>query len=511
MHTNRRSMFVLLSLAGLSLLLALPSLAGADGGPILSDPELWAMIDEGQQIAVVYLQQDGTAKVDLFISMADRSGQSHEVTFFLPLGVQAGDFGVVEETSVAFDEALTEPIEAQLRAESRREADYKDHVRVALLAGTLATNGAWSWPAAALFLLGGVRMGGVAPVATFETSSSQVAIYDMNAETDLQALIETTGLDPKVKETLAALQGQQIAVVKLQTQPVSAERGPTYASGSTGQPGIHLSWRSTLVAHSAGATYTYPLGTGQAWASPIELTRVYVVSPLELDFGVEYPRLGADLSGTGDSRYGRLAWKIDDAESPAFAVDEAYGDFGHIWRATYVKSNSGQDLVVTSLPGVSQEVQRAIRHARIQGVIGALTWLIGPLAGLALWVAAWRVVMPRRLGVPYRWRGGKLYRDALTWAALYVIINLVALVLAGLVLLLAGLFEPLAWLMVVVGPLVILAALGLTNAFFYARWKAEKLQVTRGRAFGAYMLVVLMANALYLVFALGYGAIVGAI
>ena len=329
--------------------------------------------------------------------------------------------------------------------------------------------------------------------------------------TDLQALIETTGLDPKVKETLAALQGQQIAVVKLQTQPVSAEEGSTYASESTGQPGIHLGWRSTLVSHPAGATYTYPLGTGQAWASPIEFTRVYVVSPPELDFGVDYPRLGADLSGIEESRSGRLAWKIDDAESPAFAVDEAYGDFGHIWRATYIKSNSGQDLVVTSLPGVSREVQRAIRQARVQGVIGALTWLVGLLAGLAAWVTGWKVVMPRRLGVPYRWREGKLYRDALTWAVLYLVINLVALVCAGLVLFLGGLFEPFYWLMAVVVPLVMLAALGLANAFFYARWKTGKLQVRRGRAFGAYMLVVLMANALYLAFAAGYSAIAGAV
>jgi len=511
MHSKRRSMFVLPTIAGLAFLLALPPPACADGGPILSDPELWAMIDEGQQIAVVHLQQGGTAKVDLFISMADRSGQSHEVTFFLPLGVQAGDLSVVEETSLAFDEALTEPIEAQLKADMRREAEYKERVRVSLLLGTVATNAAWSWLATVPFLYGISGMGGAAPIATFETPSSQVAIYDLDAEMDLQALIETTGLDPKVKETLAALQGQQIAVVKLQTQPVSAEEGSTYASESTGQPGIHLGWRSTLVSHPAGATYTYPLGTGQAWASPIEFTRVYVVSPPELDFGVDYPRLGADLSGIEESRSGRLAWKIDDAESPAFAVDEAYGDFGHIWRATYIKSNSGQDLVVTSLPGVSREVQRAIRQARVQGVIGALTWLVGLLAGLAAWVTGWKVVMPRRLGVPYRWREGKLYRDALTWAVLYLVINLVALVFAGLVLFLGGLFEPLYWLMAVVVPLVMLAALGLANAFFYARWKAGKLQVRRGRAFGAYMLVVLMANALYLAFAAGYSAIAGAV
>jgi len=511
MNRSRGSTLGLVAVAGLVLLLVLPSLADADGGPILSDPELWAMIEEGQQIAVVHLQQDGTCQVDLFVSMVDRSGQSHEVTFFLPLGIEAGDFGVVEETSLAFDEALTEPIEAQLKAESQREADYQDRLRVALLLGTLPTHAGWIWPGALLSLWGGWGMGAMAPVATFETPSSQVAIYDIDAETDLQALIETTGLDPKVKETLAALQGQQIAVIKLLTQPVSAEGESEFRWESTGQPGIHLGWRSTLIPHPTGATYNYPLGTGKAWASPIELTRVYVASPPELDFTVEYPQLGQDLSGLAETSYYRLAWEVEDTQSPAFAVNEAYGVFGHIWRAIYVKSNSAQDLVVTSLPGPGQELQQAIRQARVQGVIAALTWPIGPLAGLAAWVTAWRVVMRRRLGVPYHWREGKLYRDALTWAGLYLITTLAALLPAGLVLALGGLFWPLYWLWVVAIPLVIVAALGLVNAFLYARWKAEKLQVTRGRALGAYLLAVLMANVLYVAFAVGYSAIVGAI
>lgn len=500
------------------MLLVLPSPADADGGPILSDPELWALIDEGQQIAVVHLQQDGTAQIDLFISMADRSGQSHEVTFFLPLGVQAGAFGVVEETSLAFDEALTEHIEAQLKEGMRGEALYRAGVQASLLLGSLVTNGAWL--VALPLLLSSCAGGGLAPVATFETPSSQVAIYDMNAEMDLQALIETTGLDPKVKETLAALQGQQIAVVRLQTQPIGAEQEPSYLTELTGQPGIHLSWRSTLVPHSAGATYTYPLGTGRAWANPIELTRVYVISPPELDFRVEYPRLGADLSGMWETRYGELIqqarWKIDDAKNPAFAVDEAYGDFGHIWRAIYIKSNSGQDLVVTLLPDASPEMQRAVRSGEVRGVVLSLTWLISLLVGVSAWVVAWWVVIPRRLGVPYRWRGWKLYGDALAWAIIYPVMNGVVLVAAGLICGVSSSMLTTTWPVVAifglpVGLPVMFVALGLGNAYFYALWQAKNLQIKRGRAFGAYMLVVLMANVLYLAFAASYGAIAGAI
>jgi len=38
-----------------ALLLALPAPALADGGPILTEPQLWAQLADGKQIAVVQL------------------------------------------------------------------------------------------------------------------------------------------------------------------------------------------------------------------------------------------------------------------------------------------------------------------------------------------------------------------------------------------------------------------------------------------------------------------------
>ncbi len=99
--------------------------------------------------------------------------------------------------------------------------------------------------------------------------------------------------------------------------------------------------------------------------------------------------------------------------------------------------------------------------------------------------------------------------DALLWAVLYAFTSLVALMVFGW----GALFVLLVYAWCVVAPALplMLIPLGLTNAWLFSRWKGEKLQVTRGRAFGAYMLVVLMANALYLTFAAAYSAIVGAI
>jgi hypothetical protein len=129
------------------------------------------------------------------------------------------------------------------------------------------------------------------------------------------------------------------------------------------------------------------------------------------------------------------------------------------------------------------------------------------LAGLVAWVTAWRVVIPRRLGVPYRWRAGRLYRDALLWAAVYA--GLIALVAAVAWVMAAGAeigFPGLCLLL----PLVLIA-LAPAGAYLYARFTAGKLEVTRVRAAVAYLLVVLMANGLYLAFALLYGVALNAL
>lgn len=74
---HRRLIMVLSTLILFSVLLTQASPARADGGPIILDPGLWAQIDEGQQISVIHLGEGDTARVDLFITLVDRSGMSH--------------------------------------------------------------------------------------------------------------------------------------------------------------------------------------------------------------------------------------------------------------------------------------------------------------------------------------------------------------------------------------------------------------------------------------------------
>ena len=93
----------------------------ADGG-LLVPYDLWAQLKEGQQIAVVTLRNDGNAKIDLFISILDKTQQSHDITFFLPLGASTSNFYAVEQNISDFDNDNTRGLDKILRDGALRDS-----------------------------------------------------------------------------------------------------------------------------------------------------------------------------------------------------------------------------------------------------------------------------------------------------------------------------------------------------------------------------------------------------
>jgi hypothetical protein len=501
-----------------SLVLCLPSPAIADGGPVLSDPELWAQLEEGQQTAVVTLTGNNTVDVDLFVSLLDSSGESHEVVFFVPLGTDPTDFSVTEKTSLAFDGELIQGLDEALR----KEAGRKTNVWLSLLSPTLLTNGGWLLALGFPLLLSGCSGGTGPPEETYQTDSSRVDIYGLDEDTDLEALINTTGLDPSVQETLSRLTGQRIAIVTLQTQPPLPGDGDDGWYEPTGQPGIHLGWTTAPVAQSDSVAYSYPLGTGSSWASPIGLTRIYVVAPPGIDFAAQYPRLGTDYSGYSGlaqvpfyMSYSPRPRIMDHYDTPAYAIDEARGDFGHIWRATYTQSNSAEDVVISL--GPSGGFLAPVRQS-LAGLGTVPTVLLGLLMAILLWVVAWRYIMPRMLGMEYRWRASRLWSESLTYLGINAGVVLAVAALAGGAFVLAyfmgfliGSTAGFVALLVVGVILIVVALFGVPSILLFVRRQRRELGVSGGRAAGAYIVVVLAANAAYLALAFGYAALAGAI
>lgn len=505
------SFFIVLALI---VLLVRPAGVGADGGPWTRDHQRWVALQEVEQIAVVGLESSAVAQVDLFISLWDGSGEAQQVLFFLPLGRNPTSFAVVEEGSRAFEQTLTNPLDQVIAQESERTRSYRQWVLLSLFGGMMAINGGWTWPLwLGLSLVGCGVAAPVAPVATYETENSRIELYQIDPDTDLQQLIGATGLDLAVRETLARLEGQQIAVVTLRTQPAALVGADTPG----GQPGIHISWAAELQAGAEASTYDYPLGTGQAWAQPVEKTRVYVVAPPGVDFTVEYPRLGPE-----DRDYDPLSW----GSEPAFRVDDVVGEFGRIWRIVYAVSNASEDIRITRLPGLSESTQAALRQRQWQQPVRLWTLPAGLLLSLSLWVVAWRYVMPYYLGTRYRWRDWNLWRDAIGWALVYPLSNAAALATVALP---VGLAWALASLLgqagrdlpVVVGlsclvvPWVIFvfvalvaSSIGLISGYLFARARSRTSGVSRERALTGYAVVVVLTNLVYIALGVVYAMLI---
>jgi len=474
----------------LIIFLAWPLPARADGGPIVNDPLLWAQLKEGQQIAVITLKDTKAADVDLFISLLDKSGESHEVVFFVPLGKNATNFIVIERTSLNFDQNLTKGLDGILR----QNAERKHETVRSLFAGTLLINGVWLLPLWLPVLLTGC--GAPVPEATFETDSSQVSIFGLSDDTDLEALISTTGLDPSVRGTLSRLRGQQIAVVNLHTQPLGT--GDSSESSPAGEPGIHLSWATSLIPREDGAAYSYPLGTGDSWSHPIELTRIYVVAPPGIDFTVRYPELGAEYSGYIQEYRSHRPRIADYYQVPAHAADDAIGDFGRVWRATYTQSNSADDIIIVARP---QSLLSRI-DAKFQQAGGIIAFLFGLAVAVVFWILAWRYLMPRLLGEGYKGSISTLRRYALS----YIGLNFV-LFIPGVIIYLFWSFSADYALAFV----ILFIVFGGANILFFVSKDLGRLGVSKGLALKAYAKVTLASNGAYLLFAIAYLKLTGVI
>ncbi len=481
-----------------------PAAALADGGPIV-EPSLYARLKEGQQVAVVTIKDLQTVSVELFVSILDETGVSHEITYFVPLGVDAGGLSVGETDSVTFSRSYTNEFDTRIfeyREQSRQFTET-------LFAGALLANGAWLAPVwIPVFLTGCDAGSALAPVSSFTTESSEVSVFDVSEDTDVDALAATAGLDPSVAEALSRVRGQQIAVVKLHTAPLSAGGDPGGGAAEIGEPGLHLSWHSALVTAKAGPTYAYPLSTGAAWASPIEMTRVYVVAPPDLHFNVRYPKLGIRRPGmtVEGGRYVPLIAQT--GKAPAYAAESAFNQkttsgSGHpflpneltVWRGTYANSNAAEDIVITVKSGAAVSALGA--RVRSAGQMRVL--ISGLIAAAVFWILAWWFLMPRLLGGGVKAAGVLgLGLGFLGWNLLLFLPGAVAFLISTMG---AGhRLEPL----VVTVPLFALAGALMTGRL------QRRTEVSLWTAVKSVAAVTLVSGGAYILFVFGFAGLAGA-
>jgi len=496
-----RRIVILLAISVIVIFIAFPIPAKADGGPIV-DPELFANLKEGQQVAVIKLDYTDTASVDLFISILDQTGESHEIVFFVPLGKNAGGFSVREKLSSTFNEQLTERLDMALFEGYRQDQRFVQ----SLFAGALLTNGIWLTPLWLPLFLTGCGAEGPAPISTFETNSSEVSIFGLDESTDIEALISTTGLDISVAETLNRLRGQQIAVVNLQTKPREMDSG-TGSGSSTPirEPGLHLSWQTTLATTELGSTYAYPLGTGAAWSHPIEMTRIYIIAPEDISFTVKYPELGENRSGF-TKKQGSYEPRIANyTHEQAYAVDTAtgqrlinypYRDLYNIWRVTYTNSNASEDILVT----INESSFWSSFGASLRRAGPQLSLFIGMIIAGLFWVLTWYLLLPRLLGID------RNIKNIWHMPLIYIGLNLL-LFLPGTIIYFFFSFSG----EVAVALLVLVIMFGGVGILGFTLTHFNKLGVSTHKSISAFIIVTLVSSGAYLLFVWGYTNLAGVI
>jgi len=489
----RTKVTAFIAMAAIIASVVIPTTVRADGGPMV-DPLLFAQLKEGQQVAVIRLQDNNTASVDLFVSILDKTGESHDVTYFVPLGIGPSNFQVTQEDSVFFANSQTADLDQLIFQNYQQNQQFLE----GLFAGALLTNGVWLTPLWLPMLLSSCSSPG-APVATFTTASSQINIFNINETTDLDALISTTGLDPSVKDALSRLKGQQIAVISLKTSPFTSS-GTTLPS----EPGLHLSWVTSLTTSKKGQTYAYPLGTGASWASPIVMTNVYVVAPQDLNFEVQYPKLGINRSGFVQNG-GKYEPNIASYTNvSAYAVDDGMGQLLNngipapstmrVWRVTYTNSNSTKDIMITVNPNHGTSFGTYLRNKG-----PGIALIIGILVAILFWILAWYFLAPRLVGKNKRIRG--LWQMSLPYLGL----NLVLFIPGGILLLFF-------YFGVRIIPLVLLVLLfGFASIRVFVPNQRERLKDASGKAFKIFFAITATSGVAYLLFAVGYAWLVRAI
>lgn len=487
------SVFFLCLLLFSVALTCLPLPVQADGGLVIPSA-LWAQLEEEKQIAVITIGDENTADVDLFISLLDNTGESNEITFFVPLGNRAVDFSLDEESYSDFTRYGTWPLDVRISRNQSREKG----IVMTLFAVNLMTNGVWLTPLWLPLILTGCA-DTITPVGTYETKSSTVNIYDVEEGTDIDELIRISGLDQSVRDTLLRLKGQQIAVVTMRTQ--STEPGNIVDGAEVNERGIHLAWTANLDNDDSGYHYSYPLGTGAAWATPIKLTQVYIVSPRGIDFSVQYPEWGSDLSGyEGGSIFSGGTPRIyNHSDLPAFAIDDIRDETGRIWHITYTQSNFADDIIVTTKPqswcsSIYADFNRA-------GVV--LTFFIGLILALLFHILAWELLMPRLLG--QRDNKTPLWKIYVGWLGMNVLFLPVYLIVSVLISSAVRGFDlnPGVWI-----ALFFLLYVGINILYLFIPY-FDRIGTGRKPALRSFVIVTLSANGAYLVFAVLYSLLTG--
>jgi hypothetical protein len=215
------------------------------------------------------------------------------------------------------------------------------------------------------------------------------------AERDLLTLVRQAGLPEQYVDTLKRYQTEYFAVMRL------TGIDPGTADGLRIPPtGIHYHFRHAM--RSEQYTYTYPLGTGAAWAKPVLLTDIYVSCAPGFFVQVDAPTYGNGLD-EGTFAYLDMLHQLRAARTDAAGADklpmqtrslmESTPGHPRAWHRCYVQANPDQDITVRFGPHPRYAQYQMLDWFTRQNWIFTLIEILAMVA--AWWVAVVAVLRQR--------------------------------------------------------------------------------------------------------------------
>lgn len=207
------------------------------------------------------------------------------VTYILPFWHKAEGFTLEEMESPAFREQCVRPAHRRVQDMNMvARGAGSQQISNGFMLGLTAFAGPLILCPTVLFpTFSSSGRTGFEPDAVHRVPSASAEMYSGVRERDLPALLAKAGLPAEQAAALARYNTEHFAVMRLTGRKVSRAEGDAAM-------GVH--YRFSHATEGASYTYTYPLGTGAAWPTPILLTEVYAYGPDGLVLQGEAPTVG---------------------------------------------------------------------------------------------------------------------------------------------------------------------------------------------------------------------------
>jgi len=176
------------------------------------------------------------------------------------------------------------------------------------------------------------------PYASIALPAGSAELYHVSNDEDLQTLLAKAGLPARYASVLHRYHTSYYAIMRL--------HGPAkvLAKNAVSTQGLHFHFTHRTAGDNY--SYTYPLGTGGAWAKPIGVTEVYATCADGYYLAAKAPTMGKMLASNERGSEYEYSQYAKDKLPVATASMLPQMRYPRAWHRVYYNSNPTEDITI---------------------------------------------------------------------------------------------------------------------------------------------------------------------